>query len=194
MSEGHSTHETESPWPLHFNHSHWWNRRNRSKFASHYAWGTDGVCECKMYVKPTWIPTWHRMDHVSWSLGLFSKNHLLEVGLTQNQEIIALWTLTTVGLFYFITCEDPCEHKSIEIAFGWGPGHIRLHSTLEDPWPHSWLWRCVGMAVGHFLFGLSQSHGHGSWLVCEVALSEWVWSVKNERGGCALPHSTPKLH
>ena len=71
--QGHFTHETESPWPLHFKHSHWWKRRSRSKFASHYAWGTNGVCECKMDVKSTWIPTWHQMDHVSWSLGLFSK-------------------------------------------------------------------------------------------------------------------------
>ena len=69
----HFTHKTESPWPLHFKHSHWWKRRSRSKFASHYAWGTNGVCECKMDVKSTWIPTWHQMDHVSWSLGLFSK-------------------------------------------------------------------------------------------------------------------------
>jgi hypothetical protein len=30
-------------------------RRTRSKFASHYAWGTNGVCECKMDVKSTWI-------------------------------------------------------------------------------------------------------------------------------------------
>jgi hypothetical protein len=28
---------------------------------------------CKMDVKSTWTPTWHLMDHVSWSLGLFSK-------------------------------------------------------------------------------------------------------------------------
>ena len=34
------------------------------------------------------------------------KNHLLEVGLTQNQETMALRTLTTVDLFYFIMCED----------------------------------------------------------------------------------------
>jgi hypothetical protein len=27
----------------------------------------------KMDVKSTWIPTWHQMDHVSWSLGLSSK-------------------------------------------------------------------------------------------------------------------------
>ena len=37
------------------------------------------------------------------------KNHFLEVGLTQNWEIMALWTLTAVDLFYFIMCEDPHE-------------------------------------------------------------------------------------
>ena len=47
----HFTRETESPWPLHFKHSRWWKRRSRSKFASHYAWGTNKVCECKMDVK-----------------------------------------------------------------------------------------------------------------------------------------------
>jgi hypothetical protein len=35
------------------------------------------------------------------------KTHLLEVGLTQNREIMALGTLTTIGLFHFITLEDP---------------------------------------------------------------------------------------
>jgi hypothetical protein len=34
---------------------------------------TEWVCECKRDVKSMWIPTWHRMDHVSWSIGLFSK-------------------------------------------------------------------------------------------------------------------------
>jgi hypothetical protein len=60
-------------WPIHFKHSCWWKRWSQSKFASHYAWGTNGVCECKMDEKFTWIPTWHRMDRVSWSLGLFQK-------------------------------------------------------------------------------------------------------------------------
>jgi hypothetical protein len=30
--------------------THWWNRQRRSKFASHYTWGTNKVCECKMEV------------------------------------------------------------------------------------------------------------------------------------------------
>jgi hypothetical protein len=64
--------ETESPWPLHFKHSHWWKRRSWSKLASHYAWGTNRVREFKVDVQSTW----HRMDHVSWSLGLFRKSLL----------------------------------------------------------------------------------------------------------------------
>ena len=34
------------------------------------------------------------------------KNHLLEVGLTQNQDTMALQMLTTVDLFYFTIRED----------------------------------------------------------------------------------------
>ena len=71
--KGHFTLKTDSPWPLHFKQSHWWKRRSRFKFASHYEWGTNSVRECKMDLKSTWILRWHRMDHVSWSLNLFPK-------------------------------------------------------------------------------------------------------------------------
>jgi hypothetical protein len=37
------------------------------------------------------------------------KNHLLEVGLTQNRETMTLQTLTTVDSFHFNTCKDPHE-------------------------------------------------------------------------------------
>ena len=68
---------------------------------------------------------------VTWTV---FKNHLLEVGLPQNPwEAVALRTLTSIGLFYFIMCEDPHELTLIEIAFGGGPGHIRLHTTIEGP-------------------------------------------------------------
>ena len=43
---------------------------------------------------------------VTW---IIFKNRLLEVGLTQNHDTMALQTFTTVGLFYFIVREDPCE-------------------------------------------------------------------------------------
>ena len=67
---------------------------------------TEYISECKMDVKSTWFPTWHQMGHVSWSLGLVSKTHLLEVGRTQYWETMALRTFTTGGLFYFVKCED----------------------------------------------------------------------------------------
>ena len=43
---------------------------------------------------------------VTWTI---LKNHLLKIGLTQNQETMALQTLTTVNVFYFIMDEYPHE-------------------------------------------------------------------------------------
>ena len=43
---------------------------------------------------------------VTW---IIFKIHLLDVGLTENWETMALRTLTNVDLFYFIVCEDPYE-------------------------------------------------------------------------------------
>ena len=136
--KGHFTHETESPWPLHFTHSHWWKRRSRSKFASHSAWGTNGVCECKMDVKSAWMDSYMASNGscfmVTWTI---FKNHLLEVGRTQNQETMALRMLPTVDLFYCTMCEDPHEQKSIDVASGWGPGHIwASHYTWGSARPY----------------------------------------------------------
>jgi hypothetical protein len=75
-AKGHSTHETETMWPFHFKHSHWWKKRSQSKFPTSYLLLRDQQREyvnSKMDVKSMWIPTWHQMDHVSWSLGLLSK-------------------------------------------------------------------------------------------------------------------------
>ena len=103
--KGHFTHETESPWPLHFKHSHWWKRRGRSKFTSHYAWGTNGVCGCKMDIQSTWIHSYMASGFMV--TRMIFKNHLLEVGLAKNWETMELRMLTTVNVFYFIMCEDP---------------------------------------------------------------------------------------
>ena len=73
-----------------------------------------------MDVKSTWILTWHRMDHVSWLLGLSTKTTSWRVGLTQNhREIMALWMVTTVWLFLFYHV--------------WGPAWIAIY------WNRSWL-------------------------------------------------------
>jgi hypothetical protein len=86
------------------------------------------------------------------------KNHLLEVGLIQNRETMALRMLTIVDLFYSIMCEDPCGNKLIELAFGRGPDHIRLHTTLDGPWPHYMMSEvCWGRTLDTFVWALTIS-------------------------------------
>ena len=164
---------TESPWPLHFKHSHRWKRRSWSNFLSHYAWGTNAVCKFKMDVKSTWIPTWHRMDHVSWSLGLFSTttSQRQVSHKTRRPRHSEILTIVDFILFYHV----------------WGPAWIEIH------WNNSWLraWSHMtshytrgsatplhdvggvwGGPVDTFFWALTISfHGHGSWLVCGVALT-----------------------
>ncbi len=65
-----------------------------------------------------------------------------------NQKTLALRTLTTADVFYFIMCEDPREKKFIEDLVTYD---FTLHSRVHD---HTiWFWRCVGMAFGHLLLG-----------------------------------------
>ena len=56
------------------------------------------------------------------------------------------------------------------IEFGWGPGHIWLHTILEGPWPHYMILVVSWDGIWTLSIGLSWFHGHGSWLMCEVAL------------------------
>ena len=76
---------------------------------------------------------------ITWTI---LKSHFLEVGLTQNQETMALWSSERSHM-WFIIVYHVWGHAWIKIhwnRFGWGPSHIWLHTTLEDPWPHYMLW------------------------------------------------------
>ena len=66
---------------------------------------------------------------VTW---IILNNHFLEVGLTQNRETMAPRMLTTVDLFYFIMCEDPCEHKFVEIIWLRAWSHMTSHYTWRS--------------------------------------------------------------
>jgi hypothetical protein len=98
----HFTHETESPWSLHFKHSHWWKSQSRSMFALNRLCLSnqrnmrmqDG---CKVYMD-SYVASNGSCFMVTW---IIFRNHLLEVGLTHNWETMALRTLTTVDLLYF---------------------------------------------------------------------------------------------
>ena len=163
LTKDHFTHETESSWPLHLKRSHWRKRRSRSKFG----WGTNEVCECKMNVMSTWISTWHHWNGsyfmVTWTI---FKNHLLEIGTTQNRKTMALQTPTTDDLFYFIMCEDPHEYSIWLRAWSHMASHYR---TLGGSWPHYMILEVLGDRLWTLSFGLSQFHGHGSsWLMCKA--------------------------
>ena len=60
---------------------------------------------CKVYID-SYMASNGSCFMVTWTI---FKNHLLEVGLTQNRETMTLRTLATVSLVYFIMCEDPHE-------------------------------------------------------------------------------------
>ena len=109
-------------------------------------WMQDG---CKVYMH-SYLASNRSCFMVTW---IILKNRLLEVGLTKNRETMAFPMLTTVDLFYLIMCEDPHEHNFIEIAFGWGPSHIWLHTTLKSLCPHYMILKVSRMAFGHFLLG-----------------------------------------
>ena len=109
-----------------------------------------------MDAESTWMPTWHPMDHVSRSLGLFSKNHLFEVGLTQNHwETMASdcsWVI--IMIYSILSCMRTCMKKKslkrhlVEASI---TCDFTLHSRVCDH--TTWFWRCVGTAFGHFLLG-----------------------------------------
>ena len=114
--------------------------------------------ECKVYMA-SYMALNGSCFMVIW---IIFKNHLLEVGPTQNQETMALWTLITVNLLYFIMCED---HAWIEIhgkSIWLRAGHIWLHTTLEDPWPYYMILEVCWDGLWTLSFGLSKFHGHGS--------------------------------
>ena len=65
---------------LHFKRSQWWKGGAGPGSLLHTTpEGPTEYVNARWTVKTTWIPTWHRMDPVKWSLGLFSKDRLLEV-------------------------------------------------------------------------------------------------------------------
>jgi hypothetical protein len=153
-TKGHFTHETESPWPLLFKHSHRWKRYSRSKFASHYTWGTNGVSECKMDVKSTW----HWMDHVSWLLELFSKATPWRLAHTKPGDHDTPNTHNNwFNLLYHVW-----GHVWIEIQRNSIWLRARSHMTSHYIWGSvTTLLHEFGGVLGHFPFGLSQFYCHG---------------------------------
>ena len=83
-------------------------------------WVQDG---CKVYMD-SYMASSGSCFMATWTI---FKNHLLDIGLTQNQETTTPRTLTTIDLFYFIMCEDPHEHK-----YHWNSIWLRARSHMAS--------------------------------------------------------------
>jgi hypothetical protein len=127
-------------------------------------WMQDG---CKVYMD-SYMASNGSCVMVTW---IIFKNHLLEVGLTQKRKTMAFQTLTTVDLFGFYHVWGPAWLEIHCNSIWLGTGHIWLHTALEDPWPSYMILEVSCNGLWTLSFGLSQFHGHGSWLACEVTLN-----------------------
>ena len=161
QSKGHFTHETESPCPLHFKHSHWWKRRMpiqvcftlrlRDQWSM---WMQDG---CKVYMD-SYIASNGSCLMVTW---IIFKNHFLKVGPTQNWETIALSILTTVDLFYFYHV--------------WGPAWIEIH------WNSIWLRAQSHMDSHYIWWSMTTLHDFGGVLGWPLDTFFWALTVSWSR-------------
>ena len=137
-------------------------------------WMQDG---CKVYMG-SYVALNVSCFKVTWIL---FKNRLLKVRLINTKwETMALWTLTTVDLFYFVVCEDMHEYKFTGIAFGWGvvtydfTVHLRAHDHT------TWFWRCFGTGfnLDTLFWTLTSSW---PWLLARVWSGPWanlfMWST-----------------
>jgi hypothetical protein len=116
-------------------------------------WMQDG---CKLYMD-SYIASNGSCFMVTWTT---FKDHLLEVGRTQNRETMTLQTFTTVGLFYSILSyvRTRMNRNSLNL-------HLVEHMVTYDFTLHlrvgdhpTWFWRCLGSnTCGHFLLGSHNS-------------------------------------
>ena len=117
---------------------------------------------------------------VTWTI--FKKPSLGGRPNTKPGDIDTLNVHTIVDLFYFFMCEDPHERDFIEIRLGWEPitSDFKVHTTLEGPRLHHMILGVCRDRIWTLSFGLSQFHGHRSWLLARVWSGPWdiSWSQK----------------
>ena len=119
-----------------------------------FAQGADG---CKIYMN-SYMGSNGSCSMVTWTI---FKSHLLEVGLTQNWEIMVLRTLITIHLIHSIMCEHPAWieiHWNSKLVEGPITHDFALHLRTYDH--ATWFWKWLGTS-----FGPSRFHGHNSWVM-----------------------------
>ena len=108
-----------------------WHTRQRAHdhYTSNTVIGGKDGDGCKVYMNFCMTLKWSCLI-VTWIL---FKNRLLEVGITQNKETMALRMFTTVDLVYFIMCKD-------------------MHKYTTNNWINFWL-RARSHMTSHYTWG-----------------------------------------
>ena len=138
--------------------------------------------------KSTWSPTWRTMDKVSWS-PIFRYAHLQELGWRKFQETMTYCranSITNSNIDFKIDKQHQVFLSSWDILY-WTKssplspptkyamvpqhGPFSLHTMLEGPWLHIMAFPTPMVWPLDESQGSSPLQGHGSWLMCEVALS-----------------------
>ena len=120
-----------------------------------------------MDVKSTWIPTWHWMGHVSWSLGLFLKPPLGGRPNTKLDGTLNAYNPWVI-LFYH----------------AWGPAWIEIH------WNSIWL-RTQSHMTSHYTWGsVITLHDFGGVLGRPLDAFFWTLTISWPR---LLAHSIPSV-
>jgi hypothetical protein len=175
-TQRHFTHEIESLWPLHFKHSHCWQkaelvqvRFTRRLRDQRSMWMQDGckVCMGTFLRGIKWIMFYAHLDH-------FQKP-LLE-GMPNTKPLGDHGTPNAHNCWFILLVYHAWGPAWIEIHWGSIWLRAQFHMTSLYTWGSMITLHDFGGVLGQPLdtfFGLSQFHGHGFWLVCQVALSLW---------------------
>ncbi len=167
---GHFTHETKCPWP--YSSRILIGGKSRAGPSSlhtklegpHSVWMQDG---CKVYMA-SYMASNGSCFLLTWTI--LKKTPL---GGRPNTKLGDHGTLNAHN-HWFILFYHVWGPAWIEIHWNSIWLRVRLHMTSDYTWGTTTTLRDFGGFLGrHFdsSFGLSWCHGHGSWLVCEVALS-----------------------
>ena len=118
---------------------------------------------CKMDEKSTCIPTWHRMDQVSWPLRLYCQNPPLGGRPNTEPEDHGISKSHNHWFILFYHVQGPAWIES-----HWNSIWLRARSHMAShyTWGFVTTLHDVGDVLGRPLdtfFGHSQFHGHGSW-------------------------------
>ena len=123
------------------------------------------------------------MDHVSWSLGIIFKNHLLDVGLVQtprdhgSPNAHNRWFILFYDVWGVRTRINRISLK-YHLVEGLVTYGFTLHlRVLEGPWPQEMILKVSWDGLWTLSFGLSQCHGHGSCL-CLPACQQRVFESR----------------